>query len=165
MAFGSAFLSIPRKVTYTCLIGTIAMNKSATDLDFPFTRCESSHSAWSSDCDVIKLEKITLYMNTTNAIGIQIEKAEHLSEKLNVLLADYSMFYQNTRGFHWNSKGDKFFELHLKFEELYNDHIQWARKMCIAKSVKINAGNNDISSTIPSSISNLRKTRFFSLSK
>ena len=27
----------------------------------------------------------------------------------------------NTRGFHWNIKGDKFFELHAKFEELYND--------------------------------------------
>ena len=33
----------------------------------------------------------------------------------------YSVFYQNTRGFHWNIKGDKFFELHVKFEELYND--------------------------------------------
>ena len=30
-------------------------------------------------------------------------------------------FYQNTRGYHWNIKGEKFFELHLKFEELYND--------------------------------------------
>ena len=29
----------------------------------------------------------------------------------------------NVRGFHWNIKGDKFFELHLKFEELYNDLI------------------------------------------
>jgi starvation-inducible DNA-binding protein len=27
----------------------------------------------------------------------------------------------NTRGFHWNIKGEKFFELHLKFEELYNN--------------------------------------------
>jgi starvation-inducible DNA-binding protein len=27
----------------------------------------------------------------------------------------------NTRGFHWNIKGEKFFELHLKFEELYTD--------------------------------------------
>ena len=27
----------------------------------------------------------------------------------------------NSRGFHWNIKGDKFFELHLKFEEIYND--------------------------------------------
>ena len=31
------------------------------------------------------------------------------------------MFYQNVRGFHWKVKGDKFFELHAKFEELYND--------------------------------------------
>ncbi|NOQ73294.1 MAG: DNA starvation/stationary phase protection protein [Crocinitomix sp.] len=27
----------------------------------------------------------------------------------------------NLRGFHWNVKGKAFFELHLKFEELYND--------------------------------------------
>ena len=27
----------------------------------------------------------------------------------------------NTRGFHWNITGEKFFELHAKFEELYND--------------------------------------------
>ncbi|MDP4813481.1 MAG: DNA starvation/stationary phase protection protein, partial [Saprospiraceae bacterium] len=40
---------------------------------------------------------------------------------LNQLLADYMMFYQNTRGLHWNIKGDKFFELHLKFEELYTN--------------------------------------------
>lgn len=31
------------------------------------------------------------------------------------------MFYQNTRGLHWNIKGEKFFELHLKFEELYTN--------------------------------------------
>lgn len=36
-------------------------------------------------------------------------------------MANYSIFYQNTRGYHWNIKGEKFFELHLKFEELYND--------------------------------------------
>ena len=35
--------------------------------------------------------------------------------------ARYSIFYQNIRGYHWNIKGEKFFELHLKFEELYND--------------------------------------------
>lgn len=60
-------------------------------------------------------------MKTTNAIGLDPIKTKELSEKLNVLLADYSIFYQNTRGFHWNIKGEKFFELHLKFEELYND--------------------------------------------
>ena len=59
-------------------------------------------------------------METTN-IGLAKEESKILSEKLNILLADYMMFYQNTRGLHWNIKGEKFFELHLKFEELYTD--------------------------------------------
>lgn len=58
---------------------------------------------------------------TTNLIGIDSGKAEELAGKLNELLADYSLFYQNTRGYHWNIKGEKFFELHVKFEELYNN--------------------------------------------
>ena len=62
-------------------------------------------------------------MSTINAIGLNTTKAKHLAEKLNELLANYSIFYQNTRGYHWNIKGEKFFELHLKFEELYNDLI------------------------------------------
>ncbi|MBX2920479.1 MAG: DNA starvation/stationary phase protection protein [Ferruginibacter sp.] len=60
-------------------------------------------------------------MKTTNAIGLDKAKSEKLAQKLNELLANYSVFYQNTRGYHWNIKGEKFFELHLKFEELYND--------------------------------------------
>jgi starvation-inducible DNA-binding protein len=60
-------------------------------------------------------------MKNLNAIGLDSAKATQLAEKLNELLANYSIFYQNTRGFHWNIKGEKFFELHLKFEELYND--------------------------------------------
>jgi starvation-inducible DNA-binding protein len=58
--------------------------------------------------------------NLTN-IGLDRNQSVQLIEKLNTLLANYQVFYQNTRGFHWNIKGDKFFELHLKFEELYND--------------------------------------------
>lgn len=57
----------------------------------------------------------------TNKIGLDKDKAKKLADKLNVLLSNYSLFYQNTRGYHWNIKGQKFFELHLKFEELYND--------------------------------------------
>ena len=60
-------------------------------------------------------------MKTTSLIGLDKEKSSQLAQKLNELLANYSVFYQNVRGFHWNIKGDKFFELHLKFEELYND--------------------------------------------
>jgi starvation-inducible DNA-binding protein len=44
-----------------------------------------------------------------------------LTEQLNLLLADFQMYYQNLRGFHWNIQGRNFFELHVKFEELYND--------------------------------------------
>jgi starvation-inducible DNA-binding protein len=58
-----------------------------------------------------------------NAIGIDTEKATNLANKLNTLLANYQIFYQNLRGLHWNIKGKEFFELHLKFEELYNDSV------------------------------------------
>lgn len=60
-------------------------------------------------------------MGKLNAIGLDASKSSTLAEKLNILLANYSFFYQNVRGYHWNIKGEKFFELHLKFEELYND--------------------------------------------
>lgn len=56
-----------------------------------------------------------------NHIGLDQEGSVELAEKLSTLLANYSVFYQNVRGFHWNIKGEKFFELHAKFEELYND--------------------------------------------
>ncbi len=56
-----------------------------------------------------------------NRIGLDKEKSATLAKKLNSLLADYMVFYQNTRGLHWNIKGEKFFELHLKFEELYTN--------------------------------------------
>ncbi|WP_394749172.1 Dps family protein [Spongiimicrobium salis] len=61
--------------------------------------------------------------HTLNHIGLDKEKSKLLAEKLNLLLANYQLFYMNARGFHWNIKGDKFFELHLKFEELYNNSL------------------------------------------
>ena len=60
-------------------------------------------------------------MNTLNQIGLDREAGVALSKTLNELLAEYSVFYQNVRGYHWKIRGEKFFELHLKFEELYND--------------------------------------------
>jgi len=60
-------------------------------------------------------------MSNLNKIGLDIEKSEELAQQLGDLLANYSIFYQNARGYHWNIQGDKFFELHEKFEELYND--------------------------------------------
>ncbi len=58
-----------------------------------------------------------------NLIGIDIEKSKVLVGQLNSLLANYQMYYQNLRGLHWNIKGKDFFELHLKFEEYYDDAV------------------------------------------
>lgn len=56
-------------------------------------------------------------------IGLNKEHTTQIADHLNDLLSNYQMFYMNLRGFHWNIKGKKFFELHLKFEELYNDAL------------------------------------------
>lgn len=62
-------------------------------------------------------------MKNTSIIGLSEESAKVIAEKLNVLLANYSVFYQNTRGAHWNIKGEQFFTLHPKFEELYDSLV------------------------------------------
>ena len=49
--------------------------------------------------------------NNLSRIGLDQTQSKILSEKLNALLANYQLFYMNARGFHWNIKGDKFFEL------------------------------------------------------
>jgi len=59
---------------------------------------------------------------TTN-IGLEKKTSKELALKLNTLLATYQLFYMNVRGFHWNIRGDKFFTLHAKFEELYTDAL------------------------------------------
>ena len=62
-------------------------------------------------------------MKNSNIIGLREEDCKNIVEKLNILLANYSVFYQNTRGAHWNIKGDQFFVLHPKFEELYDNLV------------------------------------------
>ena len=62
-------------------------------------------------------------MKKINAIGLNDKLAVELCTSLNELLCNYKLFYMNARGYHWNIKGDKFFELHVKFEELYTDAL------------------------------------------
>lgn len=62
-------------------------------------------------------------MSSINQIGLEKEISKELAENMNELLANYQLFYINARGFHWNITGGKFFELHAKFEELYNDAL------------------------------------------
>ena len=47
-----------------------------------------------------------------------MEKQNYISQ-LNTLLSTYQLHYQNLRSLHWNIKGQAFFELHIKYEELY----------------------------------------------
>ncbi|MCS3459622.1 Dps family protein [Aeromonas sp. BIGb0445] len=56
-----------------------------------------------------------------NPIGLDTAQSQALATELNQLLASYQILYMNVRGFHWNIRGNQFFELHLKFEEIYND--------------------------------------------
>lgn len=56
-----------------------------------------------------------------NSIGLDTEKTKDLANDLNQLLANFQLYYQNLRGIHWNIKGRAFFDLHVKFEELYTD--------------------------------------------
>lgn len=60
-------------------------------------------------------------MTKLNSIGLNTEKSKALSKDLNKLLANFQTYYQNLRGIHWNIKGKSFFDLHVKFEELYDD--------------------------------------------
>ncbi|WP_301098507.1 Dps family protein [Otariodibacter sp.] len=59
----------------------------------------------------------------TNQIGLDITSSKKLATELNKLLATYQVFYTNVRGYHWNIKGVSFFELHAKFEEIYDNLI------------------------------------------
>ncbi len=56
-----------------------------------------------------------------NSIGLPIKEAEIVAAELNILLANFQVYYQNLRGLHWNIRGKRFFDLHVKFEELYTD--------------------------------------------
>ncbi len=42
-------------------------------------------------------------------------------EVINKQLANWSVMYVKLHNYHWNVKGQQFFTLHTKFEELYNE--------------------------------------------
>jgi starvation-inducible DNA-binding protein len=60
---------------------------------------------------------------STNKIGLDSAASEKIAAELNNLLATYQVFYMNVRGYHWNIKGINFFQLHEKFEEIYDDLV------------------------------------------
>lgn len=54
-------------------------------------------------------------------LNLDKEKTSNTAKELNILLADYHLYYQKLRNFHWNVVGNNFFDLHNKFEEMYDD--------------------------------------------
>ncbi|MEM7574234.1 MAG: DNA starvation/stationary phase protection protein [Bacteroidota bacterium] len=56
-----------------------------------------------------------------NYLGFNQGETKKTVSTLNQLLANYHIYYQNLRNFHWNVSGENFFDLHEKFEALYTD--------------------------------------------
>lgn len=54
-------------------------------------------------------------------LDLDEEKVKLVVNELDLLLADYNMYYQKLRNFHWNVVGSYFFDLHEQFEDMYND--------------------------------------------
>jgi starvation-inducible DNA-binding protein len=56
-----------------------------------------------------------------NYLNINEKKLTPVVVELNTLLAEYNVYYQKLRNFHWNIQGKAFFDLHNQFEEMYSD--------------------------------------------
>ena len=56
----------------------------------------------------------------TRNLGFGNKDTAELTREINRLIASYHVHYQKLRNFHWNVVGSDFFDLHEKFEELYN---------------------------------------------
>jgi starvation-inducible DNA-binding protein len=53
-------------------------------------------------------------------LGFNKKDTSEIIEQINFLIASSHVHYQKLRNFHWNVTGRDFFDLHDKFEELYN---------------------------------------------
>jgi starvation-inducible DNA-binding protein len=60
-------------------------------------------------------------MKTLDFTKLDSVAAKETVISLQQLLSDFQVFYTNLRGFHWNVKGKNFFQLHARFEDMYND--------------------------------------------
>ena len=60
-------------------------------------------------------------MKTTDYLGLDTGATKKVSDELQNLLADFQVYYTNLRGFHWNIKGPRFFQLHEAFEKMYDE--------------------------------------------
>ena len=66
------------------------------------------------------MEAIKAKDKTFKKLGFTYLETAEIVVSLNTLLANYQVFYNKLRNFHWNIEGPDFFELHEEFENEYN---------------------------------------------
>lgn len=111
----------------------------------------------------------------TDILGLKEKESAAISDKLNKLLSDYNIYYQNLRAFHWLIQGEKFFVLHNQFEELYDDAFakidEIAERILTiggkplhtyedyikTSSIKVEKDKTDAASTVAATLDNLSK--------
>lgn len=81
------------------------------------------------------LDKNTEKRKAFKQLGYSALDTVEITQGLNVLLANYHVHYQKLRNYHWNVKGNDFFDLHNTFEELYTEAI--ANIDAIAERVRV----------------------------
>ena len=71
---------------------------------------------------------------TTSSAGLPTKARKDIAGQLNLVLADTYTLYLKTHNFHWNIVGPRFRELHLMFEEQYNE--LWLALDAIAERIR-----------------------------
>ena len=66
------------------------------------------------------METVKTENKTFKKLGFTYLETAEIVVNLNTLLANYQVFYNKLRNFHWNVEGPEFFELHEEFEKEYN---------------------------------------------
>ncbi|MER3376122.1 MAG: ferritin-like domain-containing protein [Allomuricauda sp.] len=66
------------------------------------------------------MEAVKAKNKTFKKIGFTYLETAEIVVALNTVLANYQVFYNKLRNFHWNIEGPEFFELHEEFENEYN---------------------------------------------
>ncbi len=99
-------------------------------------------------------------MNNENPIGLNQKNSDQIIDVLNVLLADHQIYYQNLRAFHWLIVGENFFQLHEKFEELYNEAAanidELAERILMLGGIPLHTYDNYLGSATINAVANIR---------
>ncbi len=66
------------------------------------------------------METVKTKNKSFKKLGFTYLETAEIVVALNTLLANYQVFYNKLRNFHWNVEGPDFFELHEAFEDEYN---------------------------------------------